>query len=278
MTDKSIVLQKFHAPQTAGEIQDQVQRIQEVMRGVMKKKTHYDVIPGTGNKPSLLKPGAEMLLTTFRISVQPEIIDLSADGEVRYQVRAHGIHMGTQLTVGIGVGECSSQEEKYAWRAAICLEEYEDTDPARRRVKYKKGYQNQPVEKIQQVRTSPSDVANTVVKMAKKRAEVDLCLTALACSDIFTQDLEDAPGDPAPVNHPKANQAAPQRQQRSEGGDGKATQNQINMIRAKSKGAPFTEAQMVAAFELDILENLPFSRVNEVLSWIDNGGQFNATQ
>ncbi len=139
MNDQSVVIHKHHAPQTAEEIRDQVTRIQEVMRGVMKPKTHYDVIPGTGNKPSLLKPGAEMLLTTFRISVQPEVIDLSEGDEIRYQVKAHGIHMGTQVTVGIGVGECSSQEEKYAWRAAVCDQEFAEFPEARKRVKYKKG-------------------------------------------------------------------------------------------------------------------------------------------
>ena len=46
---------------------------------------------------------------------------------------------------------------------------------------------------MQQVRTNPADIANTVLKMAKKRAQIDLTLTATAASDCFTQDVEDLP-------------------------------------------------------------------------------------
>jgi hypothetical protein len=49
--------------------------------------------------------------------------------------------------------------------------------------------------KDMQIRTEPADVANTVLKMAKKRAQIDLTLTATAASDIFTQDVEDIPDE-----------------------------------------------------------------------------------
>jgi hypothetical protein len=38
-------------------------------------------------------------------------------------------------------------------------------------------------------------MANTVLKMAKKRAQIDLTLTATAASDVFTQDIEDMPDE-----------------------------------------------------------------------------------
>jgi hypothetical protein len=38
-----------------------------------------------------------------------------------------------------------------------------------------------------------ADVYNTVLKMAKKRAQVDATLTAVGASDLLTQDLEDLP-------------------------------------------------------------------------------------
>jgi hypothetical protein len=38
---------------------------------------------------------------------------------------------------------------------------------------------------------NPADVANTILKMAKKRAQIDMTLTATAASDVFEQDLED---------------------------------------------------------------------------------------
>ena len=44
-----------------------------------------------------------------------------------------------------------------------------------------------------QVRTVPDDLGNTVLKMAKKRAQIDMTLTALGVSDLFNQDIEDLP-------------------------------------------------------------------------------------
>lgn len=176
--------------QTAGEIRAQVNRIQEVMQEVMKSNTHYGVIPGT-QKPTLYKAGSEVLLSTFRIAVDPEVQDLSTSDEIRYRVRAKGIHQVSGCLIGVGVGECSSSEEKYRWRNAVCDEEFEDTEVDRRRVKYQKYKGN--VERRKMIRTNPADVANTVLKMAKKRAQIDMTLTALAASDCFTQDIEDIP-------------------------------------------------------------------------------------
>lgn len=168
----------------AVDIRAQVNLIQEVMSAVMKKDTHYGVIPGC-KQPSLYKPGSEVLLTTFRISVVPEVEDLSTPDERRYRVRAKGVHIQTGAVVGVGIGECSSMEEKYKWRKASDAE-WNATPEDRRRIKH-----GQYVTK--QVRTEIADVSNTVLKMAKKRAQIDMTLTALAASDCFTQDVEDLP-------------------------------------------------------------------------------------
>ena len=37
----------------------------------------------------------------------------------------------------------------------------------------------------------PYTLANTVLKMAKKRAQIDAVLTVASLSEIFTQDMED---------------------------------------------------------------------------------------
>ncbi len=176
--------------QSAQQVKAQVDLIQQVMAAVMKPNVHYGVIPGC-DKPSLYKPGSEKLLSTFRISVEPEVIDLSTADEIKYRVMAHGIyHDGT--TVGTGIGECSSNEEKYKWRKAVCDEEFNATPEDRKRIKWARGRNNSTYQ-IKQIRTEIADVANTVLKMAKKRAQIDLTLTATAASDIFTQDIEDTP-------------------------------------------------------------------------------------
>lgn len=175
---------------SAVEIRQRVNLVQEVMRSIMKSDTHYGVIPGT-KKPSLYKPGAEVLCVTFRIGDKYEVEDLTVDGMARYRVRCIGIHQVTGIVLGEGLGECSSHEEKYKWRRAICAEEFEVTPENLRRLKFSK-YQGK-VEKQQQIRTESADQANTILKMACKRAKIAMTLNATAASDIFTQDIEDLP-------------------------------------------------------------------------------------
>lgn len=193
---------------SAAEVVSDARLIQEVMKSVMKDKIHYGTIPGCGDKPTLFKPGAEKILSTFKIAVDPEIEDLSTGDVIRYRVKARGIHMMSGNVVGCGVGEASSEEEKYKWRKCYD-EEYDATPDDHRRIKFGKY-------KTKQIRTNPADVANTVLKMAKKRAQIDLCLTATAASDCFAQDLEDLPeglreavaeSDETPLTKPKAKEA-----------------------------------------------------------------------
>lgn len=182
-------------PLTAQEVGASKALIQRVMAAVMKRDVHYGVIPGT-KKPTLYKPGSEAILSTFRIAVIPEIQDISTPDEIRYRVLARGI-LPDGTVVGCGIGECSTSEEKYKWRMAVCDEEFNDTPEDRRRIKYalKWNDRNRKKEmaKTQQIRTEPADLANTVLKMAKKRAQIDLTLTATGASDVFDQDIEDLP-------------------------------------------------------------------------------------
>jgi len=174
---------------TAADIRAQVNLVKDVMIEVMKEGTHYGTIPGT-KTPSLYKPGAEKLMATFRLAADPEVEQLGVGGEIHYRVKVN-IQSSSGVFLGAGIGECSSQEDKYAWRAAVCDEEFDATPENRRRVKFSK-YQGR-VEQKKQVRTSPADVGNTILKMAKKRGLIDAVLTITAASDIFTQDIEDLP-------------------------------------------------------------------------------------
>ena len=185
-----------------------VQRIQDVCEAVMKKDIHYGVIPGT-KKPALYKPGAEKLLQAFQMAALPDqvtIMDLGIPGEeVRYRVVAPIVHWPSGNVVGHGVGECSSQEDKYAWRAVVCQEEFDEADPSERRGKWKKGEKGK-VYQVNQIRTHPADVANTILKMAKKRSLIDGTLTVTAASDMFDQDLEDLPEGLVDTAQPKEKQ------------------------------------------------------------------------
>lgn len=181
-----IVVHQQQMPLSAAEIRANVNLVQSVMQAVMKDGTHYGKIPGTP-KPSLWKPGAEVLATTFRIAVSYKTEDLSTPDCVRYRVTAIGTHQTTGIVMGEGMGECSSHEEKYKWRKAVSTREFDAAPADKRRVKYGRDYETQ------QVRTEPADLANTILKMACKRAQVAMTLNVTAASDIFTQDIEDLP-------------------------------------------------------------------------------------
>lgn len=163
--------------------------VQEVMRAVMKENVHYGKIPFT-DKPTLYKSGAEVLCMSFRIADKYEVEDLSTADMIRYRVTCIGVHQMTDVKLGSGMGEASTGEEKYKWRAAVCQEEFEVTPATHRRVKFGKK-SGGAFYKANQVRTEPSDLANTVLKMACKRAKMAMVLNVTAASDIFSQDLDD---------------------------------------------------------------------------------------
>lgn len=175
---------------SVAEIRERVNLVQQVMQAIMKKDTHYGTIPGTP-KPTLYKPGAEVLCVTFRIAPSYSVEDLSDELTARYRITCHGTHQVTGISLGDGLGECSSAEEKYKWREAVCAEEFDLTPETMRRLKFKK-YQNNVTKKTQ-VRTEAADLSNTVLKMACKRAMIAMTLNVTAASDIFTQDIEDLP-------------------------------------------------------------------------------------
>lgn len=266
---------------TAAQVKGQVQLVQQVMQAVMKEGVHFGTIPGT-DKPSLLKPGAEVLMTTFRIAVDPQIEDLSTADEIRYRVRCVGTHQTSGTVMGAGIGECSSSEEKYKWKRTN-KREFEATPEDRRRIKFGYDRGKRQEYEIQQVRTEPADVANTILKMAKKRALVDFTLTALAASDCFNQDLEDmdeglrdslTEGEQKrTVQQPKAKseqQPAGQSQQEAPpiDPDKKLAPGQVKVVQKALDNAKVSAEDFCKQFGVAALPDLQFSKVNEALKWI----------
>jgi len=216
-------------PSFAVAVDDAIERKHEKHRfftKVMDEGLHYGVIPGTGTKPTLLKPGAEMLLSnmglnaTFVDAEAPVIDVLGSDhgGEayIRYRricriYRQLGPTETERMIVAEAGGSCSSWETKYRYRndqrkcpecgkSAIivgkkeygggfvcfkkkdgCGAKFRDDDPA---------ILDQPVGKVPN--PDVAELENTILKMADKRALVAATLIATGCSDIFTQDVEDA--------------------------------------------------------------------------------------
>jgi hypothetical protein len=166
--------------------------IDRLKRTVMKPDVDYGKIPGCP-KPSLWQPGAEKLMLAFGLSQRiTHTEDLSSEDEVRYRTHVEIVANASGLVIGTGVGECSSNEDKYRWRRAVCKQEWDEAPETLRREKWKK-YRGQP-EKDRQVRTDPTSLVNTILQMSRKRALVSGVRTATAASSVFTDGVEDLQG------------------------------------------------------------------------------------
>lgn len=193
----------------------QVQKIQAVMERVMREGEHYGTIPGT-NKPTLLKPGAEKLLLTFRFDPQYESAETYDGKHLTVKSRCTLYHITSQQRMGSGEGSCSTKESKYAYRQgkrlcpkcgadAILRSKYppknnRDAEPGWYCFAKRGGCgeeflaDDSSITSQTTARVANEDLAdqyNTVLKMANKRSLVAAVLNVTAASDIFTQDLED---------------------------------------------------------------------------------------
>ncbi len=200
-------------PQTADlmtleDLGHQVGMVQQAMKLVMKQETHYGVIPGV-QKPSLWKPGAEVLISLFNLDV--DFIETKAVDEPTFILREYKCvitHPNGRKRAALG--SCSSREKKYGYRTAnrkcpACSKEaiFKSKDDRGGWFCWKKKegcgaiFRDGTKEiESQEVGSFPIGEAvweqhNTIVKMAQKRALIAAVLNATAASDIFTQDVED---------------------------------------------------------------------------------------
>jgi hypothetical protein len=212
----------------------QVNLIQKVMSSVMQKDVHYGLIPGCGTKPTLLQPGAQKLLVTFRLAPEYAITERQSEkGHREYQVLCTLKTIGSGSFVGQGAGSASTMEGKWRFRVAPkqitdrpvpkAYWELRQGDPAAAQALLGgKGFSTKKDDNGQWMiaegssdkveHDNPADYYNTVLKMACKRALVAATLTATAASDIFTQDVEElvenmkvatAEASPTPTAHGK---------------------------------------------------------------------------
>jgi hypothetical protein len=209
------------------QMKTQVQLIQKAMSEVMQDKQHYGVVQGCGNKKVLLKPGAEKLSLLFRLSPHFEekyggkiiVTDLPG-GHKSFEVHCAIVHIPTGDVFAIGVAMCTTMETKYRYRNGNPICPYCEKETVFRSKKQGEGFfcwkqkggcgATFPAndEQITSQKTgrrehdNPADYYNTCIKIGKKRAYVDGIVSATACGDIFTQDLdrrdEDENGDDFP--------------------------------------------------------------------------------
>ena len=215
-------------PQEAGITQASLQHtkgqlalLEQFVHDVLRPNQDFGTIPGT-TRPTLLKPGASNIISAFNCHAEPhidtEILDTgdeTGDAHAIYTVHVDVISNLTGNVVSRGFGQCNSYERKYRYRqdqrrcpecgaAAIikgkeqfgggwlcwakkdgCGAKFKDGAPA---------IEGQSAGQIEN--PDPLDQANTYLKMAIKRAEVDAALRLPGVARFFTQDIEDIMGGP----------------------------------------------------------------------------------
>jgi hypothetical protein len=203
-----------------------VQFVQEIM----EDGRDFGAIPGTGDKPTLLKPGAEKLTTFFGLTKRFEVLEKVEDWTGKdhnsepffyYWYRCQ-LWRG-DLLIAEGDGSCNSMEKKYRWRQAkrICPSCQQDTIIKGKEefgggwicwakkggcgAKFSDGDSAIEGQQVgQAINPDIADQVNTIQKMAAKRALVAATLLAVNASEFFTQDLEDmVEGDFTASEEPK---------------------------------------------------------------------------
>jgi hypothetical protein len=253
------------------DVVSRVRRVQEIMTALMKEGTHFGTIPGTP-KPTLYQPGAELLCMTFRVAPDPHVEDLSTGEAVRYRVTMRGVHQQTGEILGAGVGECSSDEEKYRWRRPICDEEWAETPDDLRREKWARG--KSVNYKAKQVRMSPADIANTILKMAFKRAHISMTRIVLACSDIFAQDLEDLPAEVREAIVTEEAAPVPPISPKPSNGGATISEKQVGRFWAIAKSKKWDEAQvraLLAGCHIEHTKDIKVADYDDLISALDAG-------
>lgn len=195
------------------ELLGQRDKIVQAMERAMRPGIHYGLIPGV-QKPSLFKPGAELLNVLFRLAPSYHSERMwHDDGHLTVVSRCVLTHIPTTLTIGEGEGLCSTRESRYAYRqGGRTCPECGQTAIIKGKAEYGGGWlcfarkggcgakwaddtdQAGEFESAEIGRVENPDIAdsyNTVLKMADKRALIAAILNCTAASDVFTQDVED---------------------------------------------------------------------------------------
>ena len=215
-----------------------ISQFQMVIRNTLREGHDYGTIPGTGSKPTLLKPGAEKILMLMGLTSEYELIERIQDYETgffAFTVRCTIYRQGTKITEGLG--HANTRERRYT--------------SGRQQDAY--------------------TLANTVLKMAKKRAQVDAVLTVASLSELFTQDLEDLVEEGVvPETASVKRQASGSEKANAE----KITESQLKAIfgiaRNKNISKDYIDALISEQYGVSDIKALTKAQASEIISYLQS--------
>lgn len=209
MNNTPVVMSGFEAmaPASPEHVLQRRKAMTEIVKKALEENKHYGIIPGT-EKPTLLKPGAEILANMFALRSEFKVQrDDLPGGHREYHITCTLTH-GSEV-VSEGLGSCSTMEKKYRWRYGDpeptdlpIPPKYWDVwkaDKSRAQGMLPNGHRVTKIDGVWRVAKNGeqvenpniADCYNTCLKIAKKRAYIDGIITATAGSEYFTQDLDD---------------------------------------------------------------------------------------
>jgi hypothetical protein len=218
--------------------------IRDFISKCMVDKVDYGLIKGT-NKPSLYQPGAQKLLKFANLTHSFPPADFAKTENwndnppfLHYMVRCV-LHDKDGKPVGESYGSCNSREAMYVKQGAAA-------------------------------------VANTLVKMAQKRAYVGATVATLGLSQEFTQDMEDigtTPQYPAtePRGHdvPRTAPRTPVEPPVAAHVDNLARPSERQLFIAASKQMGFNLPAMDQSAKVQWISNLTQEKIDDVQSVTD---------
>jgi ribosomal protein L37AE/L43A len=194
------------------------QAIVQATQQLMKEGVDYGKIPGAGDKPALLQPGADKLCNLFGLVIRYEVTKCEEDwtGETHggtsfffYEMKGRAYRQigDVDYLMGEGIGSCNSWESKYKYRKGERL--CPNCGKANIRKSRDGGWycwlktegcgatfrdgdaRVESQEVGRKINPDMADIVNTVLKMAQKRSKVSTTINATSASEFFTQDVED---------------------------------------------------------------------------------------
>ena len=236
---------------------------QGLVQSNLKKDKDYGIIPGT-SKPTLYKPGAEKIVMLGKLRSTFDILDETKDYEkefFQFEVRWN-LWAGENL-ICQGVGLCSSKEDKYRyrWVSEKKLPNNIKKDNLVYRIKSGK------YGEYKQYRIENEDIcsiANTILKMAKKRALIDAALLVGSLSELFTQDVEDLPEEylksDKPVQQPKSEKSDISNNEL-------ATIPQVNLIKKQIVSSHLLTKGELKKISGYLEDGMTKEKASEIISW-----------
>ncbi|MFB2835061.1 hypothetical protein [Floridanema evergladense] len=273
------------------DIVERYMTIRAFAQSVLQPGIDYAKIPGTGDKNTLLLPGAQKLRDFFNLTVQFHLEERIEDWTGKnhqgepfffYLTRAD-VYRNNRL-IATAYGSCNSWEKKYRWREAKRHCPNCGSDAIRKSKNSGEGWYcwgkiggcgakfTESDERItsQKVGLEPNpeifDLPNTLLKMSNKRAFVSAILYATGLSETLTSDLEDfvAEEESGNLTAPVPKTAPHEQQESSE-----ELESLISEIRAKINSRRWSTEQakkfLLSQTGKDHTKNMSLEELNKVL-------------